>query len=86
MLADASTTPPGIPGQVLAHAQFGHEHVWIVRNLDEAQLENNCGHAAAAPYQVRSPSLEDILLALLREYRHPGKAIAPPPVVVTGIS
>jgi ABC-2 type transport system ATP-binding protein len=87
MLADASTTPPGIPGQVLAHAQFGHEHVWIVRNLDEAQLAHNCGHAATAPFQVRSPSLEDILLALLREYRHPGKVIAAQPAVVaTGIS
>jgi ABC-2 type transport system ATP-binding protein len=86
-LADASTPPPAIPGDVLAHVQFGHEHVWMVRNLDEAQLAHNCRHAETAPYQVRSPSLEDILLALLREYRHPGKTIAAPAAVAaTGIS
>jgi ABC-2 type transport system ATP-binding protein len=84
-LADASTPPPGMPGEVMAHVQFGHEHLWIIRNLDESQLTRNCGETA--PFQVRCPSLEDILLALLREYRHPGRvSAAPPSVVATGIS
>lgn len=70
-LADAAAAPPTIPGDVLAHAAMGHEHVWIVRDLNEAVLADGCRDAGQIPYQVRAPSLEDILLALLREYRQP---------------
>lgn len=69
-LPDATTAPPAVPGQVLAHAQFGHEHVWMVRNLDEALLRERWAMlAGGAPFQLHTPSLEEILLALLREYR-----------------
>ena len=70
-LPDAETTPPPppIPTQVLAHAQFGHEHIWMVRDLDEAQLTERWRLPEGSGFQVNTPSLEDILLALLREYR-----------------
>jgi len=71
-LPDATTPPPSMPGQVLAHVPFAHEHVWMVRDLDEARLAEVCRDAG--PYTVRSPGLEDILLALLREYRSPAGA------------
>lgn len=69
-LADIRSVPPAMPGDVLAHVPAGHEHVWMVRNLNEDQLAENC-RAADVPFQVHPPSLEDILLALLREYRQP---------------
>lgn len=73
-LADVSASPPAIPGDVLAHAGMGHEHVWIVRDLDETRLADACREAGEVPFQVYAPSLEDILLALLREYRQPSAA------------
>lgn len=70
-LPDAETTPPPppVPTQVLAHAAFGHEHVWIVRDLDETQLTDRWNLPDGSAFQINTPSLEDILLALLREYR-----------------
>jgi ABC-2 type transport system ATP-binding protein len=70
-LPEVSTPPPTIPGNVLAHADMGHEHVWIVRDLDESRLADVCREAGEVPFQLHAPSLEDILLALLREYRWP---------------
>ncbi|MFO1096519.1 MAG: ABC transporter ATP-binding protein [Planctomycetaceae bacterium] len=67
-LPDAATEPPPLAGQVLAHARFGHEHVWMVRGFDESSLERWSLPEGAA-FHVNQPSLEDILLALLREYR-----------------
>ncbi|MFG0333825.1 MAG: ABC transporter ATP-binding protein [Maioricimonas sp. JB049] len=69
-LPDASTALPSLPGEVLAHVPFGHEHSWMVRDLDEARLAEVCRDVG--PFSVRTPGLEDILLALLREYRTPG--------------
>lgn len=69
-LSDARMPPPGVPGDVLAHAPLGHEHAFMVKNLDESRLAEICRYAEA-PFQIHSPSLEDILLALLREYRRP---------------
>jgi len=69
-MPDAATPPPSVPGHVLAHAQFGHEHVWIVRNLDEVQLRERWAMLPGGPsFQMHTPSLEEILLALLREFR-----------------
>jgi ABC-2 type transport system ATP-binding protein len=60
------TPPPEIPGQVVAHAKFGCDYQWMVRELDEDRL-----HAAGnTSFSVRTPSLEDILLVMLRESRH----------------
>jgi hypothetical protein len=70
-LADATTPPPQVPGEVLAHVPMGHEHVWMVRNLDEERLQEMCAQATPIPCEVRQPNLEEILLALLREYRRP---------------
>ena len=66
-LGDVHMRPPDIPGDTLAHVQFGHEHIWMVRNLDESRLAESVG--LNTPFQVRHPSLEDILLVMLREYR-----------------
>ena len=70
-LRDVSTVPPSIPGDVLAHADMGHEHVWIVRDLDESRFVETCRESGEVSFQLHAPSLEDILLALLREYRRP---------------
>ncbi len=66
-LGDVHTRPPDIPGDTLAHVQFGHEHIWMIRNLDESRLAESVG--VGTPFQVRHPNLEDILLVMLREYR-----------------
>lgn len=68
-LADEKSVPPQIPGSVLAHVQFCHEHILMVRDLDREGLLLNCNAQGLAPPQLRQPSLEDILLAMLREYR-----------------
>jgi ABC-2 type transport system ATP-binding protein len=78
-LPDATTAPPPVPGDVLAHVQFGHEHVWMVRNLDETALADRWNLPEGTGTHVNTPSLEDILLALLREYRRsPGVRPAAP--------
>jgi ABC-2 type transport system ATP-binding protein len=68
-LPDDQTTPPEIPGSILAHVSFGHEHVWMLRDLDEAAFVESCRSTGLAEPQIRKPNLEDILLAILREYR-----------------
>ena len=35
-LPDGQSVPPEIPGRILAQVPFGHEHVWMVRDLDTA--------------------------------------------------
>lgn len=63
------TDPPSPPGRVLAHTPLGTDDQWLVRDADPEQIrvwENLVG-----PVQQRSPGLEDILLALLREARQP---------------
>ena len=79
-LPSAENEPPAITGDVLAHVTFGHEHVWMVRNLDVSLLAATCEETGLAAPQIRSPGLEDILLAMLREYRHQpvDKSEAPP--------
>ncbi len=61
--------PPEKPGQVLAHVKFGCDHQWMVRELDEEKLESTL--AGSGTFSVRHPSLEDILLVMLRESRVP---------------
>lgn len=63
--------PPQVPGTIIAHAPFGADHLFMVRDLDEEQLE--VLWREAGPYRVRTPNLEDILLAMLRESRRPGE-------------
>jgi ABC-2 type transport system ATP-binding protein len=69
------SAPPAIPGKVLAHAKFGCDHQWMVRELDEDRLHD----ASGVSFSVRTPSLEDILLVMLRESRH----VHSDPVAVT---
>jgi len=59
--------PPQIPGDVVAHAPFGADHLFMVRNFDEAKLRDEVDQNIAI--QTRHPSLEDVLLAMLRETR-----------------
>ncbi|APZ93972.1 ABC transporter ATP-binding protein [Fuerstiella marisgermanici] len=68
-MPDETTPPPAMPGINLAHVSFGHDHVWMVRDLNEAQLRESCRSASLPEPQIRKPNLEDILLAILREYR-----------------
>ena len=68
-LPDADADVPDIPGDTLAHVAFGHEHVWMVRNLDTDQLAETCHNRNLPEPGIRKPNLEDILLAMLREYR-----------------
>ncbi len=68
-LPENQATPPEIPGDILAHVPFGHEHIWMVRNLDEGKLKETCVSLDVPAPQIRKPGLEEILLAMLREYR-----------------
>lgn len=61
--------PPQIPGTVIAHAPFGADHLFMVRDLDELRLAAACKDVG--PFRIRKPNLEDILLAMLRESRRP---------------
>ncbi|MCA9042956.1 MAG: ABC transporter ATP-binding protein [Planctomycetaceae bacterium] len=79
-LPNVEAKPPQMPGQVLAHVPFGHDLVWMVRNLDAAQLQNVCRDSNLPSPLIRQPNLEDILLAMLREYRLPSR---PQEVVTT---
>ena len=72
-LPSLEAQPPMMPGQVMAHVPFGHEHIWMVRNLDAGHLQERCRQSDLPPPQIRQPNLEDILLAMLREYRRPVK-------------
>jgi ABC-2 type transport system ATP-binding protein len=76
--------PPRIPGRVVAHAPFGTDHLFMVRDLDEAQLEAVCRGVGVV--RVRRPNLEDILLAMLRESLRPPEQSAPSIVEVTSIA
>ena len=67
-LPDEDTAVPEIPGDVIAHVSFGHEHIWMVRDLNEGELTRACEDKTPTPL-IRKPGLEDILLAILREYR-----------------
>lgn len=68
-LPDLASAPPDIPGRVLAHVPLAHEHVWMVRDLNVDALLQTCEGAGLPAPVTRRPSLEDILLAMLREYR-----------------
>jgi len=68
-LPDADSPAPDIPGNVLAHVAYGHEHVWMVRALNNETLNQQCAEASLPAPLVRTPGLEDILLAILKEYR-----------------
>ena len=77
-LPDAETIPPPVPGQVLAHAQFGHEHVWLARGVDCELLPDQWELPDGSAFHVQTPSLEDILLALGEIHRvlRPGGRLA----------
>ena len=68
-LTDDKAIPPDLPGSTLAHVQFCHEHVFMICNLDDERLLEVCQANNIAPPQIRQPNLEEILLAMLREYR-----------------
>ena len=61
--------PVSVPGQVLAHVAHSDEHQYLVRDLDEAALRGACSEVGLATPRIRHPSLEDILLAMLRDQR-----------------
>lgn len=68
-LPNADSPPPEIPGRSVAHVNFGHEHIWMVADLDQHQLQTVCQEQQLPAAAIRQPSLEDILLAMLRQYR-----------------
>jgi len=69
-LPSVSSAPPAMPGNVVAHVPFGHEHVWLVRDLDAGRLADLCRTHELPQAIIRKPSLEDILLTLLRQNRN----------------
>ncbi len=74
-MPSATTAPPEMPGKVVAHVPFGHEHVWLVRELDAGRLTDVCRAQELPAPIIRKPSLEEILLTLLRQNRRDEKAI-----------
>jgi ABC-2 type transport system ATP-binding protein len=77
-LPSASVTPPAMPGAVTAHVAWGHEHIWLVRQLDAGRLADLCRSQELPQAIVRKPSLEEILLTLLRQNRNQQSAAAHP--------
>ncbi len=75
-LADASAIPPKMPGHVIAHVQFGCEHIFMVRDFAVETLRDECRQLGLPVPQIRRPGLEDILLAMLRQYRCPVGAVS----------
>ena len=71
-LPTLEATPPEMPGTVVAHAPFGADHLFMVRDLDEIDMAAACQDIGT--FRVRKPNLEDILLAMLRESRRPGES------------
>ena len=69
-LPSLTAIPPSIPGKLVAHVPFGHEHVWLVRDLDAGRLSDLCRAQELPEPIIRKPSLEDILLTLLRQNRN----------------
>jgi ABC-2 type transport system ATP-binding protein len=61
--------PVPVPGRILAHVPREDEHQYLVRDLDEAFLKAACADAGISAPKIRHPSLEDILLAMLRDQR-----------------
>ena len=78
-LPSASVTPPAMPGTVVAHVAWGHEHIWLVRHLDAGRLADLCRAQELPQAIVRKPSLEEILLTLLRQNRNQQTALHPSP-------
>jgi len=76
-LPDADSPVPTMPGDVLAHVAYGHEHVWMVRSLDNDILNQQCAEVSLPTPLIRTPGLEDILLAILKEYRRDTRADTP---------
>lgn len=68
-MADENVAPPPLPGAELAHVQYCHEHVFMIRGSDPSAIRSTCESAGVAAVQIRKPGLEDILLAMLRDYR-----------------
>jgi len=69
VMTDDSQQPPLIPGTILAQTSRKGEHEYLVRDLDENTLRDaSSGLDHPAP-RIRHPSLEDILLAMLRDQR-----------------
>jgi len=69
-LPAANSVPPILPGRVVAHVAFGHEHLCLVRDLDSDRLADLCRSQELPQPIVRKPSLEEILLTLLRQNRN----------------
>ena len=77
-LPAARITPPAMPGNVVAHVAWGHEHIWLVRDLDAGRLTDLCRSQELPQAIVRKPTLEEILLTLLRQNRNQQSAAANP--------
>jgi ABC-2 type transport system ATP-binding protein len=69
-LPSVNAIPPAMPGNIVAHVPFGDEHVWLVRDLDAGRLADLCRTHELPEPVIRKPSLEDILLTLLRQNRN----------------
>lgn len=66
-LPETNAPVPPLPGIVLSQVALGNEHSVIVRDLDEGKISELSN--AGIRYEIRRPSLEEILLGLLRERR-----------------
>jgi ABC-2 type transport system ATP-binding protein len=68
-MPSATAIPLEMPGKSIAFVPFGHEHLWLVRELDAGRLSDLCRSKELPEPVIRKPSLEDILLTLLRQNR-----------------
>jgi ABC-2 type transport system ATP-binding protein len=69
-----SSPPPEMPGREVAHVAWGHDHLWLVRELDSGRLLDLCRDRQLPEPSIRQASLEDILLTLLRQSRRSEQA------------
>lgn len=68
-LPAADVSVPEFPGAVVAHVSRKHDHTWLVREFDGGRLADICRNHEWPQPIIRKPSLEDILLTLLRQNR-----------------
>jgi ABC-2 type transport system ATP-binding protein len=65
-LADDTTVPPKIGGQILLTRQHRHQLQLIVRGLSEADLDALRSQSWVQELRLRTPSLEEIFVAYLK--------------------
>ncbi|MCG6155135.1 ABC transporter ATP-binding protein [Rubinisphaera margarita] len=66
--------PHGIPGRLIHRETSGHQQQWLMLDADAEQLKLRLDEYEGLTYELRHPSLEEILLQMLKSSRVDQKA------------